>query len=391
MSSFGRDPGRHQGPIRVLHITFNMGIGGTEQVIRQLIEGTRGSDAVAEILCIDGKIGPIGDALKTQGVPVHCAARAPGFDRSLILTIRKLIKAGDFSIVHCHQYTPYFYGWLAALGTRAKVVFTEHGRFHPDRHRYKAYVFNTFAARMTAELVSISEATREALIKYEFMPGSRIQVIYNGIRPLVRDEAVAASLRQSLGIGENDFVMGTVARLDPVKNQAMMLEAFSRFHQQCPDSWLLMVGDGPDRAMLERLASDLGIGSRTLFTGFINEPVNHLSLMDVFLLSSHTEGTSMTLLEAMSLGIPSIVTEVGGNPEIIGNRKNGLLVLPDAPESLCDAMVELYDDVALRKRLESGALEVFESRFSAQAMVSSYMNVYRRHASSAQLSQGRKG
>lgn len=378
----------HLRPIRVLHITFNMGIGGTEQVIRQLIEGTGESDAAAEILCIDGKVGPIGEALQSRGIPVHSVARAAGLDRSLIREIRTLIKSGEFDIIHCHQYTPYFYGWLGALGTRAKVVFTEHGRFHPDRHRYKAFLFNAIAARCTAELVAISEATREALVEYEFMPRARIQVIYNGIRPLTRNEGAVTDLRQRLGIGEQDFVMGTVARLDPVKNQTMMLEAFCRFHQRFPDSWLLMVGDGPDRQMLQQLAMDLDIARRTIFTGFINEPANHLSVMDVFLLSSHTEGTSMTLLEAMSLGIPSVVTEVGGNPEIIRHRENGLLAPASDAEQFCEAMAALYDDGALRHRLKKGALRVFEDRFSASAMVSHYMDVYRRHASRAPLSQG---
>ncbi len=389
MNSPERGVHRHQRPIRVLHITFNMGIGGTEQVIRQLIEGTGESDASAEILCIDGKVGPIGEALKSRGVPVHSVARASGLDRSLIRAIRAHIQCGEFDIIHCHQYTPYFYGWLGALGTRAKVVFTEHGRFHPDRHRYKAYLFNAIAARCTAELVAISEATREALVEYEFMPRARIQVIYNGIRPLARNGEAATDLRQRLGIGAQDFVLGTVARLDPVKNQTMMLEAFSRFHQRFPESWLLMVGDGPDRQLLEQLAMDLGITRRTIFTGFINEPANHLSIMDVFLLSSHTEGTSMTLLEAMSLGIPSVVTEVGGNPEIIRHRENGLLASAGDAEQFCEAMAALYDDSALRHRLKNGALQAFDARFSASAMVSQYMKMYRQHASRAPWPRGK--
>lgn len=375
---------------RVLHVTFNMGIGGTEQVIRQLVEGTDEYGVVSEILCIDGKMGPIGEVLNKSGTPVHCFTRSPGFDRRLIREIRSLIKQRGFDVVHCHQYTPYFYGWLGALGTRAKTVFTEHGRFHPDRHRYKAFLFNAIAARMTSELVSISKATREALVEYEFMPRSKIRVIYNGIRPLTRNENAARELRDSLGILEGSFVVGTVARLDPVKNQAMMLEAFYRFLESHPHSWLLMVGDGPDRSMLERRARELGIWDRAIFTGFVNEPVNHLSLMDVFLLSSHTEGTSMTLLEAMSLGIPSLVTEVGGNPEIVQHGENGLLVPPNDPGRFCDSLTELHADAVLRERLKGGALRAFESRFSARAMVREYMSVYQRHSGPMEFEGSRK-
>lgn len=373
-------------PYRVLHVTFDMGIGGTEQVIRQLVEAIPGSEVTCEILCISGRVGPIGESLISKGLPVHSMGRAPGFDWSLVRRIRALIRQGRFDIVHCHQYTPYIYGWLGALGTRAKTVLTEHGRFYPDRYRYKALLFNVIAARLSEALVSISEATREALVKYEFMPRSRIRVIYNGIRPLTHSEDAVRELRADFGIPEEAFIAGTVARLDPVKNQVMMLEAFSAFLQQHPDSWLLMVGDGPDRDLLEERARMLGIDRQTIFTGFVNEPVNHLALMDVFLLSSHTEGTSMTLLEAMSLGVPSIVTRVGGNPEIIQHMNNGLLVSPDDAVGFCEALRALHADPELRERLKRGARETFEARFSAQAMVQQYLSLYRKAVGLADFS-----
>lgn len=374
---------------RVLHITFNMGIGGTEQVIRQLIEGFGGSEVHSEIFCIDGEVGPVGAGLKSQGIQVHSTARSPGLDWSLIREIRATIRSGGFDIVHCHQYTPYFYGWLASFGTGVKTVFTEHGRFHPDRHRYKAFLFNAVAARMTSSLVSISSATKEALVEYEFMPKSRIQVIYNGIKPLTPDPDAVAVLRQHLGIDESDFVVGTVARLDPVKNQTMMLEAFARFHREYPDSWLLMVGDGPDRSMLENLAEKLGISSRTIFTGFVDRPACHLALMDIFLLSSHTEGTSMTLLEAMSLGIPAVATDVGGNPEIVQHMETGILVPPDNADRFCEAVCALQSDPELSDRLSAGSRRVFASRFSAHAMVDQYMTVYQKALSRLHVKNAR--
>lgn len=374
--------------LRVLHITFNMGIGGTEQVIRQLVEGLDASIVVSEVLCIDGQVGPIGESLRDQGIPVHSLARSPGFDRALIKAIRSRIRDGHFDLVHCHQYTPYVYGWLGALGTSARVVFTEHGRFHPDRYRYKAALFNALIARFSFGLVAISRATREALVRYEFMPRSKIRVIYNGIKPMRRYEQGVGKLRETLGIPENDFVVGTVARLDPVKNQPMMLRAFAEFHREYPASWLLLVGDGPDRKKLEQLADELGIRSRTLFPGFINEPANYLSLMDVFLLSSHTEGTSMTLLEAMSLGIPTVATQVGGTPEIVRNMETGILVPTDDTQRFCRAICQLRENDELRSRMENNAQQLFQERFSAAAMVNEYTRLYKGRPASAQKSIG---
>lgn len=363
-------------PLRVLHITFNMGIGGTEQVIRQLVQGMARESVESEILCIDGHIGPIGETLQQTGVPVHKLARKQGFDWALIKAIRKRLREGRFDVVHCHQYTPWMYGWLAALPTRAKVVFTEHGRFYPDRYRYKAMLINPVMAMFTPSIVAISEATKDALVKYEFIPRYKIQVIYNGIAPLVRDDEQSEKVRDSLGIPKDAFVVGTVSRLDPVKNQVMMLRAFKQFCEKQPGSYLLMVGDGPDKEKLVSLAGDYGISESVIFTGFINSPVHYLAAMDIFLLSSHTEGTSMTLLEAMSLGIPAVATQVGGNPEIIQDNVTGILVEPDMAHSFAEGIEHLHQNSMLRQSMGKAARLSFDKRFSADAMVYQYSKIY---------------
>lgn len=365
-----------QPPMRVLHVTFNMGIGGTEQVIRQLVQGMTPNGIESEILCIDGNVGPIGKALQQTGISIHTHERKQGFDWSLVGAIRKYIREGRFDVVHCHQYTPWVYGWLGALRTQAKVVFTEHGRFYPDRHRYKAMLINPLIAMLTPAIVAISNATKDALVQYEFIPRKKIQVVYNGISPLKRDDPEAKKVRDALGIPQSAFVVGTVSRLDPVKNQSMMLRAFKEFHDKCPDSYLLMVGDGPDKETLTSLANEYGISGRAVFTGFINNPIHHLSVMDVFLLSSHTEGTSMTLLEAMSLEIPAVATRVGGNPEIVEDDVTGILTEPDEYQSFAAAIETLHKNASLRSSLGGASRYRFNDRFSAKAMVSRYQEIY---------------
>ncbi|NWO05214.1 MAG: glycosyltransferase [Alteromonadaceae bacterium] len=365
-------------PIRVLHVTFNMGIGGTEQVIRQLVMGLDPAEVQQAIACIDGEIGALGEQLRALGVRVIPLPRQPGFDRALIRRLRETLKTGDFDVVHCHQYTPWAYGWFAALGTGVRVVFTEHGRFYPDRYRYKALLVNQLMARSTKAMVAISEATRQALARYEFLPARHIKVIYNGIVPLKPDPDALNEVRRSLAISHDDFVVGTVSRLDPVKNQRMMLRAFASFAKACPRALLLMVGDGPERQALETQAGELGIAGRVRFTGFIETPVNHLALMDVFLLSSHTEGTSMTLLEAMCLGIPPVVTRVGGNPEIVEEQKTGLVVAPDDEQGFANALNALWQSPALRTQLGEAAKARFKARFSRQHMLAGYLGIYQR-------------
>lgn len=362
--------------IKVLHVTFNMAIGGTEQVIRQLVLAATSLGVVCEILCIDGEVGAIGKALQEQGISIATVKRTPGFDRNLIGMIRTYVRKNEIDVVHCHQYTPYLYGFLGALGTRAKVVFTEHGRFHPDRYRYKAMLVTPVIALLTPAIVAISSATRDALARYEFIPKWKIKVIYNGIQGLRSDSERKISLRESLGIPVNSFIVGTVSRLDPVKNQPMMLRAFKRFLTLNPDSWLLMVGDGPDRENLELLSRDLQIDHRVVFTGFKTNPTDYLALLDIFLLSSFTEGTSMTLLEAMSLGIPAVVTDVGGNPEILLNAQTGLLVPSDNEEEFAEAMLQIWRDPNKTKIMMQESKKRFALKFSVQKMAEQYQRIY---------------
>lgn len=363
--------------LSVLHLTFNMGFGGTEQVIRQLILGMTDQNVRSEVLCIDGHVGAIGEQLQKLDIPVASLKRSPGFDRELIRGVRQKIVNGEFDIIHCHQYTPYIYGFLAALGTRAKVVFTEHGRFHPDRYRYKAMLINPVMALVTPAIIAISKATRMALARYEFIPAFKIKVIYNGIQHIESDPKNIADIRAKLGLPDNAFVTGTVSRLDPVKNQVMMLKAFKLFLQEQSDAWLLMVGDGPDREMLQRLAIDLAIGGRVIFTGFIHQPIDYLAAMDVFLLSSHTEGTSMTLLEAMCLGIPSVVTHVGGNPEIVVDGETGFLCPANDESAFAAAMKKLSADAELIRKFAENSRSRFIKRFSAQKMAENYLSLYK--------------
>jgi len=257
-------------------------------------------------------------------------------------------------------------------------VFTEHGRFHPDQHRKKARLINPIIALTSHRLVAISAATRDALIKYEYMPASKITVIYNGITPLaVVEEDRKQKLVTELGIKSGEVVIGTVARLDAVKNQAMMLQATRALIDQGYKVRLLLVGDGPERQNLEAITQQLELNSAVVFTGFQAKPADYLSLMDIFLLPSFTEGTSMTLLEAMSLGIPTVATRVGGTPEIVKDKETGFLVESDDLPAFTKAITSLLDHPVDRTKMGSAANVRFQQKFSVEQMVNQYQECYR--------------
>lgn len=360
---------------RVLHITYDMGIGGTEQVINQLIRGIDKTAVEHRICCIEGGVGAIGLALQQQGVAIDILSRQPGFDWALIKGIRKLIKSHRIDIVHCHQYTPWVYGWFAALGTKARVIFTEHGRFYPDRHRYKAWLLNKLMAATTYKITAISKATAAALVQYEFIPADKIDVVYNGIESLISAADSREKARQELGIQPEQRIIGTVARLDPIKNQTLLINAFAELTKEFPDLVLLIVGDGPERDNLEQLANSLGIKNNVIFAGFKSPPTDYMALIALFLLPSLSEGTSMTLLEAMSLGIPCLVSDVGGNPEVIHRPELGDVFPLSTPHALA-AIIQRW---LIKNFVPEGKLQrqqIFQQTFSVEVMSQHYLRYY---------------
>lgn len=365
----------------VMHLTFDMGIGGTEQVIANLIEHTDPEQFQISLFCLEQPLGAIGQRLKELEEPevhIETAARSPKLDFALIRRIREFIRNRQVDLVHCHQYTPFVYGRLASLGTPARILLTEHGRLHPDLPSRKRRLINPLLCRGKVDITAISKATRDALITIENMPAEQIDVVYNGIRDASAQSYEVQRLRQELGISTDTVIFATVARLDPIKNQELMLRALAQLagEEGLPPLALVIVGDGSMRESLEQLAQELQINEQVFFTGFKTQPQEYFALMDVFLLSSFTEGTSMTLLEAMAFSKPSVVTDVGGNTEIIHHLQHGIVCQDNNLLQFTDGMRRLASNSALRARLGEKAQERFKETFTVDAMAQSYMKRY---------------
>ncbi len=363
-------------PKRIMHLTYDMRIGGTEMVIKNIVEGLDKTRFEQSLYCIEEPIGPWGLALQQNGVQINARARKPGFDVSLIRAVRKHVKQHNIDILHCHQYTPWVYGAMAAFGLKTKVIFTEHGRFYPDSSSWKRRFVNPVLSLFTHKITAISQATKQALIDFEFIYGSRIDVIYNGIHPLEIDSEQAKTIQQEMNIGNHDIVFGTIARLDPIKNHKMMLNAFAKVLSEKPNCKLIVVGDGELMDALQSQVKTLNIAESVIFTGYIAYPKNHLAVFNIFLLSSLSEGTSMTLLEAMSLSKPCVVTNAGGNKEIVLHEETGLVTDNNDMEAFASAMLTLASERDQMQAYGKMAKQRFDCTFTNATMAESYERIY---------------
>jgi len=176
------------------------------------------------------------------------------------------------------------------------------------------------------------------------------------------------------------FRIGTVGRLDPVKNHAALLRAVRMILDQRPDLdaalRLTIVGDGPQRGALEALAGELGLLRHVEFTGTRDDTASILRNLDLFVLPSVNEGISNTILEAMASGLPVLAARVGGNPELVVHGETGLLYEPDAADGLAAGLQRYLDEPGLRRAHGSAGRRRAQENFSLDAMVQRYLDIY---------------
>lgn len=201
-------------------------------------------------------------------------------------------------------------------------------------------------------------------------------MIYNGIneRKLISSED--PELNKSLGIEKDTMVLGTVARLDAIKNQKMLIEAFKIINEKYPNTKLLLIGDGPMRNELETLTKELSLTHDVIFTGSTNEAYRYYNIMDVFVLTSMTEGTAMTLLEAMASSTPCIVTDAGGNPEIVKDGETGFIIPVNDTAALAEKIEILLNKAELAMKMGQAGRTRFRKFFTVEKMIQSYQELY---------------
>jgi L-malate glycosyltransferase len=361
---------------KVLHVVLSMEVGGAERLVYDLVRVPELSDSPPVVCCLD-RIGELGANLQGEGFSVYCKGRRSGIDMSVIPWLKQIIDAERVDVVHAHQYTPLFYSVPAASWARVRLIYTEHGRFFPDRKSWKRTICNPLLALGVDHLVSISTATARAMSEFDNLPKGRIKVIHNGVdfdrmRPAFDREAK----RRELGLEHSGPVLGTASRLNPIKNIPLMFRIFKRVLRQYPGATLVIAGDGPELGPLEELAASLAIADHVRFIGLRFDLPEVYPLFDVFLLTSFTEGISVTLLEAMACGVAAVVTDVGGNCEVVVEGETGYRVEIDQEDVLAQRVLYLLDHPEQARRFGDCARERVLTDFSFPKMFGAYLQLY---------------
>ncbi|HBO43929.1 MAG TPA: glycogen synthase [Planctomycetaceae bacterium] len=362
--------------LRVLHVVPSLEIGGLEHVVLDLVRLGAELGQESHVLCID-RLGDLAPAVDAAGGHVHCLKRPPGFRFAELKGLREILHIIRPDVMHTHYPGGLYYAGPPArrLGLEA-VIHTEHGPSYDDGWRSR--LVGRMGARHAKTFVCVSHDTARHVLRHRIVAKRKIQVIYNGIDVEHFRQACGErdSVRAELGISNAACVVGTVGRLSEVKRQDVLIRAFAHVRHTMPESRLLLVGDGPARAELGRLVESLGLVDHVIFAGYRADRERCLAAMDVFALTSDSEGTPLSLLEAWAAGLPVAVTEVGGLPELVKDGVTGMIVPPREPETLATALLCVLSDGGLRRRLSEAGGREARSRFDRRVMAEQYAREY---------------
>lgn len=363
-------------PVGVVHVVQNLAIGGLERVALNLAVHARRERYRASIVCL-GPGGPLADAATAAGVPVRVMAKPPGFRPATVLALYRILRAEDAGVVHCHNAAPLVYGALAARLARAAVVYTAHGMKTSGDRQPVAMV----RLGLVDEFITVSDDARRIAIETAGANPSRVSTILNGVDTRAYHHAspeARASRRRALGIPEDAYVFGIVARLSAAKDHAGLFRAFASLAPTDARLRLVVVGDGELRDELLRLVRELAMEGRILLTGSRSDVPDVIGAFDCFVLSSYTEGLAMTLLEAMAAELPVVATRVGGNEEVVVDGVTGRVVPARDPARLADALRWMAANPDRARAMGAGGRARAVARFSIEAMVDAYDATYRR-------------
>jgi sugar transferase (PEP-CTERM/EpsH1 system associated) len=369
----------------VAHVIHHLVIGGLENGLVNLINRIPSNRYRHAIICMT-RYSNFRDRIQSPDVEVFELNRKDGRDWSARLRLFQLIRTLKPAIVHSRGMSGLDSMLPAVLNGVAARIHGEHGRDIDDLdgNNRKGQWIRRLHRPLVSHYIALSQDLESYLVNRIGVPGRNITQIYNGVdchnfRPPLSGRL---PLPESGFANESSFIIGTVGRMQAVKDQVNLTKAFIHLASLVPEKRrqlrLVMVGDGPLRAQCEKLLSEARLRELAWLPGARDDIADLMRGIDLFVLPSLAEGISNTILEAMACGLPVIATQVGGNAELVEQGTTGSLVPAANPSALAEAIVPYLLKPALAaKQGRAGRIRT-ETRFSMESMVNSYMQVYDR-------------
>jgi len=358
-----REFSSHQRKFRILELRDANGPGGGPE--KTILHGAAMADAerfdvtVCYIKPTDDDCTSISDRAERLDLD-YCEIRQRGiWDLSVSKKVRQFVQEKQFDLIHAHDYKTFLFAWLIARKTGVTPLATIHGwDGHTLRERLLYYPASRKLLRDFPCVLSVSSDLAESL-EASGVTGNRIQVLLNGIDSELfhKDLAARDQFRNAYQIPENETAIGSVGRLEPVKRFDLLIESFAKISKQRPECKLLIAGEGSQRPVLESLIKKHQLENSCQLLGHVEEIRDFYSALDIYIQSSDSEGAPNVVLEAMSMEVPVVATNVGGTSDLVTNGKHGLLIPRRDMPAMVDAVIQTLEDLDATKQRVQAARE----------------------------------
>jgi glycosyltransferase involved in cell wall biosynthesis len=380
--SCGRSVPNCRSALHVVHGVFALDVGGLERIVLDLVRAGCCAGHRVSVVCVERR-GTLASEIERLSGQVISLDKPAGCPSETIRRASTLLAELKPDVLHTHHIGALWYlGQAARLQQQIPVLHTEHGnRFRRETgwmNCLKARLLVHRAARFSTQICCVSDEIADVITRWRSVPRHKVSVVSNGIdADAFADRSQATAVRQELGIADHVPVIGTVGRLNEVKQQELLLRAASRLSSRFPNLHVLLVGDGPERARLETETVRLGLGDRVHFAGHQSRTSQFYQAFDVFTLTSRSEGFPVALLEAWATGLPVVCSAVGGIPRIVTDGMDGLLFPSGNLSALCSSLNALLSDQCRAQMLGRAGQSLVRRKYSLEQMASDYDRRYR--------------
>ena len=297
------------------------------------------------------------------------------------IKIRRVIMDIAPDIIYCHSSYGGGLGRLATIGLKCKIVYNPHGwSFNiPYGIRPKLYrLIERLLAYRTDKIVAISDFEKHNALAGHVAKAEKFRVIYNGIdlEKTLKDSKDVNISRNILHIPDNAFLMGISARICETKAPDVFVKAASIVKKVIPEAYFLFIGDGELRNDVEKLICAEGMSDSFLITGWVDNPMPYIDLLDVGLLLSRWEGFGYALAEYMKLGKAIVATNICAIPNLITNGVNGILVPMDDYHAVADALITLYNNPSMRTQMGENGVKIVDSKFDVKRVGTQHIELF---------------
>ncbi len=356
---------------KILYIIPYLSIGGTEKHLLDLVNGFQEQYRLF-------LLAPPGETLEQFTKHQITYYPFPRLDQNLgkglrdfFRNIKQITTENQIDFIHIHG-APELMLLVRMINRKIPILFTVHG-FHGDMKSFDYWLCARFCNRFAAKVIAVAEAEEKILLQKGIQPGL-IQTILNGVPDPLKLTFSKPEPLQNLPLER--VLIGAIARLETTKGIHFLIQAFAAIAPRFPKLHLVIVGTGGKEPELKEQAAQSGLNDRITFTGYQQNVHDYLHYFTIFVIPSLHEAHPLVLMEGMGHGKPIIATTVGGIPEVINDRENGLLVPPAQPEELAAALERLLKDAELPVVLGKKARESYEKEFTVERMLQETEKVY---------------